>query len=159
MSKINCHYVVSCSGKCCKTEMNCVLDVVENTYELKYYSDIGKNKYHIYDETILGKIIYVDYVKNPFTVHAYLEYKLNPNSEYSDIILEITSFPGLQHNFLDKLLREKYVIGDTPFHKIPYPDENTNINGKITVNTISNIPRSRVIDVFGEINNMMLTIF
>lgn len=152
MVKIQCSHVTS-SG-CGKTTISCQIDTDKETYDLTFYKNwMGMKKEHKF--TIRGKTIYIDYVKDPFTFHAYLCYKpINEDVHkftYMSAIIEIISFPKLRECVVGTREHEKYCMSNS--------SDEFNVNGIILVEVCHDVEEtSHEVELVKNINGCSLKI-
>lgn len=148
MSKILFRHITSCG--CGRTEVNGVIDIEKETYELHYFSRwMGmENKEEL---NITGKLIYVDCVKNPLTVHAYLKYCLEEEEQdYPDVLIEIISFPKLREIIKGTKEEIKFMMSNS--------DDEFDINGKILIDYQDEILETHTMKIIKKMNGLSLKI-
>lgn len=147
MVLIQCDHVTS-SG-CGRTSISCTIDIEKETYELKFYKNwMGMNESQQF--TLHGKTIYIDYVKDPFTFHAYLCYKPTEDA-YMSAIIEIISFPKLRECVVGTREHEKYCMSNS--------SDEFNINGIILVEVCHDVEESsKEVEIVKNINGCSLKI-
>lgn len=152
MVQIQCNHITS-SGYG-RTSISCKIDTEKETYELNFYKKwMGMNQEQTF--TICGKTIYIDYIKDPFTFHAYLCYKPTSNDPhqitYMSAIIEIISFPRLRECVVGTREHEKYCMSNS--------SDEFNVNGIILVEVCHDVEESSLeVDLVKNINGCSLKI-
>lgn len=150
MVLIQCDHVTS---SCCgRTTILCKIDTEKETYELTFYKNwIGMKQDRTF--TICGRTIYIDYIKDPFTFHAYLCYKPTDHHQiiYMSAIIEIISFPRLRECVVGTREHEKYCMSDSP--------DEFNVNGIILVEVCHDVVETSLeVELVKNINGCSLKI-